>query len=75
VVRQGLAVTIAGLVIGLSAAAALVRYIGTLLYGVTTHDPMSFVLVALALCAAAALASVVPASRAARIDPLKAMRS
>jgi predicted permease len=75
VVRQGVAVTLVGLVAGLGAATVLVRYIGTMLYGVTTRDPLSYVLVAVALAIVAALASAVPALRAAKIDPLKAMRS
>jgi putative ABC transport system permease protein len=75
VVRQGLVMTMAGLVAGLAAAAALVKLIGTMLYGVTTRDPVSYAFVALALMLAAGVACVVPARRAARIDPLKAMRS
>jgi ABC-type antimicrobial peptide transport system permease subunit len=75
VVRQGAAVTVVGLVAGLGAAAALVRYIGTMLYGVTARDPASYVVVAIILGVVAAMASAVPAIRAAKIDPLKAMRS
>jgi ABC-type antimicrobial peptide transport system permease subunit len=75
VVGQGVAVTLVGLVVGLCAATALVRYIGTMLYGVTTRDPLSYALVAATLAIVAALASVVPALRAAKIDPLRAMRS
>jgi hypothetical protein len=75
VVRQGIAVTLVGVAAGLGAATALVRYIGTMLYGVTTHDPRSYVLVAVTLAVVAALASAVPALRAAKIDPLRAMRS
>jgi ABC-type antimicrobial peptide transport system permease subunit len=75
VVRQGVVVTLIGLAAGLGAATALVRYIGTMLYGVTTRDPLSYVLVTVTLVIMAALASAVPAWRAAKIDPLRAMRS
>jgi putative ABC transport system permease protein len=75
IVRQGVVVTLIGLAAGLGAATALVRYIGTMLYGVTTRDPLSYVLVTVTLVIMAALASAVPAWRAAKIDPLRAMRS
>ena len=65
VVRQGLAMTIAGLAVGLSAAYVAVTWIAGFLFGVTARDPGSFVVVAIVLFIVAGLASVVPARRAA----------
>jgi putative ABC transport system permease protein len=75
VVRQGMVMTAAGLVIGLGSAALAVRWLSTVLYGVNPHDPATFLTVATALAAVAAIACAAPARRAARIDPLKALRS
>lgn len=65
VLRQGLAMTIAGLAIGLSAAYVAVAWIAGFLFGVTARDPVSFVTVAIVLFIVAGLASFVPARRAA----------
>jgi len=75
VVRQAFMMTAAGLAAGLWAAFALVQYLSTFLYGVTTHDAASFVIVPLVLAVVAAIACLVPARRAARMDPLKALRT
>jgi ABC-type antimicrobial peptide transport system permease subunit len=69
VMRQGLAVTGAGLAAGLLGAA------WALLYGVTEHDAVSYLVVPLVLLAAAAVSCIVPARRAARLDPLRLLRS
>ena len=74
VVRQGLATTAIGIGVGLLAALWLVRFVATLLYGVTTHDPLSLVAVPAAIVLVATLAAIAPARRAARIDPISAMR-
>jgi predicted permease len=74
VARQGLAITGAGLAVGLGAAFLLVSFLGKLLYGVTAHDVLSFVMVPAALALVAAAACYAPARRAARIDPLLALR-
>ena len=63
-----------GLAIGLVAAALLTRVLSSMLYGVGAHDPVTFVAVALLLVGVALAASLVPALRAARVDPLRAMR-
>ena len=63
-----------GLVIGLGAAAALTRVLSSMLYSVGAHDPITFVAVATLLVVVALGASLVPALRAARVDPLRAMR-
>ena len=74
VLRQVIVVTAGGIAVGLSAAFALSRLLTTVLYGITPHDAASFAAVALVLTCVATLACVVPARRAAKIDPLQAMR-
>jgi predicted permease len=73
-IRQGLWITAAGLVLGLGAAALLVRYLDGLLWGVVPFDPVSFAQVPLVLLLVAVLACWWPARRATRIDPLAALR-
>ena len=64
-----------GLVIGLLSALALTRMMKTLLFEVQPTDPLTFAGVSLVLGGAALLACYVPARRALRIDPLRALRS
>jgi ABC-type antimicrobial peptide transport system permease subunit len=73
-VRHGLALAGVGIALGLVVAAALTRFMSPLLYGVGTLDPMTYLAVPFVLAAAAALASYLPARRAARVDPLVALR-
>ena len=75
VMRQGLRLVASGLAIGVLVAAGATRGIANLLYGVGAHDPVVFAGVPAVLLAVAALASWVPARRAAGIDPLQALRS
>jgi putative ABC transport system permease protein len=65
----------AGLAAGLLGAEATVRYMGTLLYGVRPTDPGTLSIVAIALIVVAGLATLLPARRAARVDPLVALRN
>jgi len=74
VLRQGLALAGAGVAIGLVASAAATRALAGLIYGVSTHDPATFLGVTGVLLVVAALASLVPAHRATRLDPLEALR-
>ena len=74
VVRQGLAVAGLGAVLGIGAAFALTRLMASLLFGVSPTDPLTFAGVSGALMATAALASWLPARRAAGVDPLVALR-
>jgi putative ABC transport system permease protein len=74
VMRHTVAASAIGLVAGLVGAAALTRYLESLLFGVTPHEPSTYALVAVFFLAIAILASLVPASRAARINPLTALR-
>jgi len=67
--------TIAGLVAGLAGAGLLSRSLQSLLFGVGRHDPLTFTAVAALLVVIALVASAVPASRAAKVDPMLALRS
>jgi predicted permease len=75
VLRHGFTVAAAGLIVGLAAAALLTRFIATLIVGVTATDPLTFVVVAAALVAAAVIATLVPALRASRVDPVVSLRA
>ena len=74
IVRDGLGVALVGAAIGLAGAFALTRVLTGLLFGITSHDPAIFIAVPLLLIAALLLASYLPARRAARIDPMEALR-
>jgi len=74
-VAEGLAVAGAGMVVGIVAAVFFTRVLTTLLFDVTPLDPMTFAIVAGLLLSVAAMASVFPAVRAARVDPLVALRA
>jgi predicted permease len=72
--RYGLTLAGIGVAIGLGAAAGLMRLMNSLLYGISSLDPVTFAAVPLLLIAAAVLATYLPARRAARVDPLNALR-
>ena len=75
VVGNGLVLVLTGIVIGLAGAMALTRVLTSLLYGVSATDPVIFAGVSLGLVAVTLLASYIPARRAARVDPMIALRS
>ena len=75
VVGEGVKLAAVGIVIGLVLSAALTRIIGRFLYGVTATDVATFGAVALLLAAVAAGASLIPARRATRVDPMVALRA
>jgi ABC-type antimicrobial peptide transport system permease subunit len=75
VVKQGAVLAGLGVAIGLVAAAGLTRVMASLLYGVEATDPLTFAATAGLLLAVAVTASYLPARRAARTDPLEALRS
>lgn len=74
VVGKGLVLTMAGVALGLAGAFGLTRLIGTLLYGVTATDALTFVGVSALLIAVALLACYLPARRATMVDPMIALR-
>ena len=75
VVIEGLKPTLIGVVLGLALAAALVRVMTTLLYGVDQHDPGTFSAVAAIMLMVGIVATLVPAWRATRVDPIVTLRS
>jgi putative ABC transport system permease protein len=74
VLRQGLALALAGIGIGLAASLALTRLLSGMLYHVSVRDPLAFAAGAVLFTAVAALASYLPARRATRVDPMMALR-
>jgi len=74
VLRQGMELTAAGIVLGLAGAALLTRVMASLLFGVSATDLATFSIVPLLLIATAAIATWIPARRATRVDPVIALR-
>jgi putative ABC transport system permease protein len=74
ILRQSIAMTLLGVVLGLLGSIAATRALSTFLFGVTATDPLTLAGVALLLMAAAAAASYIPAWRAAAVDPIVALR-
>jgi predicted permease len=74
VLRQGLLLTTTGIAIGLAGALALTRYLDGMLYDVTPLDPLTYVAVVALFAAVTSIASYLPARRATRIDPMRALR-
>jgi ABC-type antimicrobial peptide transport system permease subunit len=74
VIGQVMILALIGVAIGIGGAIGLTRFMKTLLYGVSATDPMTFTVIALLLSAVALLACWVPARRAAKVDPMIALR-
>ena len=75
VIGKGLALTTAGLFVGLVSAFALARLISTLMYGISSTDPITFIAGASVLLFVAFLASYLPARRAMNLNPVDVLRS
>jgi predicted permease len=74
VLGQGLRLTLLGLAIGLAVSLAVTRILRSELFGVTATDPLTYASVAVLLCIVALLATYIPARRAAKVDPMVALR-
>jgi putative ABC transport system permease protein len=75
VVGDGLKLALAGVVAGICAALVVTRFMRTLIFGVSTTDPLTFALVAITLTAVAIAACIIPARRAMQVDPNSALRA
>ncbi|HEY7216260.1 MAG TPA: ABC transporter permease [Thermoanaerobaculia bacterium] len=75
VLRQGAALTAAGIALGLLGALGVTRVLASLLFGVSARDPLTFVSIAALLATVALLAAWLPARRASRVDPMVAIRN
>src|SRR5256886_5738981 len=74
IIRNGMTLTLIGVVIGVGGVVALTRLLRTLLFGVTPTDALTFVTVSAVLIFVALLACYLPARRATKVDPLVALR-
>jgi putative ABC transport system permease protein len=75
VLRQMLWIVGIGVLLGLAATLSGVRLLSVVLYGISAHDPLTFVAVPIVIVVVATVACVVPARRAAKVDPLTALRA
>ena len=74
IIGQGMALTLAGIVIGFLASIGLTQLMQKLLFGVTPTDPVTFVVIAVVLSVVPFLACYIPGRRATKVDPLVALR-
>jgi ABC-type antimicrobial peptide transport system permease subunit len=75
VLGEGLRLSALGVVLGIGASVALTRLVSSVMFGVQPHDPISLIAAGALLLAVAAFACWLPARRAARVDPIKALRA
>jgi predicted permease len=73
-IRQGMWLTVVGIAIGLVIASATMRFMSAILYGVSAHDPITYITITCAVVIAALLACYLPSRRAAEVDPVLALR-
>jgi putative ABC transport system permease protein len=74
ILKQGIALAITGIVVGVCGALALTRLIAAMLFGVTAHDPLTIFAVGAILTTVTLLACLIPATRAMRLDPMAILR-
>jgi putative ABC transport system permease protein len=74
IITEGMKPALIGLLLGVAGALALGRVLASFIYGIAAYDPLTFAVVATLLAAVALLASIIPAYRAARIEPTRALR-
>jgi putative ABC transport system permease protein len=74
ILRQALLLATTGVALGIGGALILTRFLSSLLFGVSSKDPLTFVAASLLLAGVATSASFIPAWRAARVDPMVALR-
>jgi ABC-type antimicrobial peptide transport system permease subunit len=74
ILRESLAIALSGILVGLLGAVALTRWLGSLLFEISPLDPLTFIVMPLLLLAVVLLSSALPAERAARVNPVKALQ-
>ena len=74
ILREGIRLSIAGLMLGLAGALALTRVLASFLYGVSAFDPITFAAVPALLLLVTIVACLIPARRAANVDPMRTLR-
>jgi ABC-type antimicrobial peptide transport system permease subunit len=74
IMKDGVEMTLTGIILGVIGAFGLTRLMSSMLFGVKPTDPLTFTVVAVLLCAVAMLACYVPARRAMKVDPTEALR-
>ena len=75
VLRRGLLLTAIGVVVGLGAAALGARFLASMVFGITPHDPLTYTVVSALMATVALGACLLPAVRAGRTDPLETLRA
>jgi putative ABC transport system permease protein len=73
--RQGLAMSVMGIIGGMAGALALTRWMSSLLFGISPMDSITYAVVSVVLIVASALATYVPARRATHVDPIDSLRA
>lgn len=74
VLKRGMMLALTGLVVGLVAAFGVTRFLSSMLFGITPNDPATFLMISVLLTLVATLACTIPARRAAKVDPIEALR-
>jgi putative ABC transport system permease protein len=74
VLRQGVLLTVVAIAIGLAAAVAMTRFMASMLFDVAPRDPLTFALVAVVLAGVSVTATLIPALRAMKVNPIVALR-